>query len=173
MFVVVVWFCCLSWLAFLILAYLINLMPHLLLPWVICFGGYLFFYTPIFFEKYLIFWVFLSLPHLVDNYVKIVDERGRNLMCDCILPSRLVILYSHYSDETRTQVLWSHYQLSGLLHVRSNIVHFVLLKNCYIFADLLCLKLLCRFIFNECSIILFYIFKIEIFVYTLPWNRAH
>ena len=36
------------------------------------------------------FWVFLSVPHLVDNYAKIVDERGRNLMCDRTLPSRLV-----------------------------------------------------------------------------------
>ena len=36
-----------------------------------------------------IFWVFLSVPHLVDNYAKIVDGRGRNLMCHCTLPSRL------------------------------------------------------------------------------------
>ena len=27
---------------------------------------------------------------MVDNYVKIVDERGRNLMCDRTLPSLLV-----------------------------------------------------------------------------------
>ena len=37
------------------------------------------------------FWVFLSVPHLVDNYAKIVDGRGRNLMCHRTLPSRLVI----------------------------------------------------------------------------------
>ena len=36
------------------------------------------------------FWVFLSVPHLVDNYAKIVVERGRNLMCHRTLPSRLV-----------------------------------------------------------------------------------
>ena len=36
------------------------------------------------------FWVFLSVPHLVDNYAKIVDGRGRNLMCHRTLPSRLV-----------------------------------------------------------------------------------
>ena len=34
--------------------------------------------------------MFFYLPHLVDNYAKIVDERGRNLMCDRTLPSRLV-----------------------------------------------------------------------------------
>ena len=47
-----------------------------------------------FFEKYLNFLCFsvphFSVPHLVDNYAKIVDERGRNLMCDRTLPSRLV-----------------------------------------------------------------------------------
>ena len=36
------------------------------------------------------FWVFLSVPHLVDNYAKIVDGRGRNLMCHRTLPSHLV-----------------------------------------------------------------------------------
>ena len=30
------------------------------------------------------------MPQLVDNQAKIVDERGRNLMCDRTLPSRLV-----------------------------------------------------------------------------------
>ena len=34
---------------------------------------------------------FLSVPHLVDNYAKIVDGRGRNLMCHRTLLSRLVI----------------------------------------------------------------------------------
>ena len=52
MFVVVAWFCCSSWLAFLLLAYLMNLMHHLLLHRVICFGDSLFVHTPIvFFEK--------------------------------------------------------------------------------------------------------------------------
>ena len=32
---------------------------------------------------------FLCFPHLVDNYVKNVAERGRNLMCECTLPSLL------------------------------------------------------------------------------------
>ena len=36
------------------------------------------------------FWVLLSVPHLVDNYAKFVDGRGRNLMCHRTLPSRLV-----------------------------------------------------------------------------------
>ena len=44
-------------------------------------------------EKHLNFWVFLSVPHLLDNYVKIVDEWGRNLMCNHTLPSLFVILY--------------------------------------------------------------------------------
>ena len=43
-----------------------------------------------FFEKYLNFCIFLSVLHLVDNYAKILDERGRNLMCDRTLPSLLV-----------------------------------------------------------------------------------
>ena len=95
--VVVVWFCCSSWLAFLILTYYSYLMHRFLLHWVICFGGYLIVHTE-FFEKDLgffgirknNFWVFLSVPHLVDNYAKIVDGRGRNLMCHRTLPSRLV-----------------------------------------------------------------------------------
>ena len=48
--VVVVWFCCSSWLAFLILTYYCNLMHQFLLHWVICFGGYLIVHTE-FFEK--------------------------------------------------------------------------------------------------------------------------
>ena len=72
----------------------INLMHHFLLHWIICFGGYLFFHTPVFFEKYLTFCVFPSVPHLVDNYAKTVDERGRNLMCDRTLPSLFVYFSS-------------------------------------------------------------------------------
>ena len=53
---VVAWFCCSSWLAFLLLAYLMNLMHYLLLHWVICFGGCLFVHTPIVFLKNT--WVF-------------------------------------------------------------------------------------------------------------------
>ena len=92
MFVVFVRFCHSSSLAFLISAYLINLMHHFLLHWVICFGGYLFVHTSFFFflKNTWIFCVFLAVHHLVDNYAKIVDERGRNLMCDRTLPSRLV-----------------------------------------------------------------------------------
>ena len=96
--VVVVWFCFSSWLAVLILTYYSNLMHQFLLHWVICFGGYLIVHTE-FFEKDGLFlwfaknnfWVFLSVPHLVDNYAKIVDGRGRNLMCHRTLPSRLVL----------------------------------------------------------------------------------
>ena len=56
-----------------------------------CFVGYLFAHTPIFFGKYLNFLGFLSVPNLVDNYAKVVDERGRNLMCNRTLPSLLVL----------------------------------------------------------------------------------
>ena len=102
MIVVVVWFCRSSSLAFLISSYLIILilMHHFLLHWVICLGGYLFVHLPVFFEKHLTFCVFLSVPHLVDNYAKIVDERVRNLMCDRTLPSRLVsyIMNSWFSE---------------------------------------------------------------------------
>ena len=58
-------------------------------------------YTIFFWKTLVLFWVFwdsqknnfcvfLSVSHLVDNYVKIVDGRGRNLMCHRTLPSRLV-----------------------------------------------------------------------------------
>ena len=43
----------------------------------------------------IIFGFFLSVPHLVDNKVKIVDEPGgggRNLMCDRTLSSLLVYI---------------------------------------------------------------------------------
>ena len=41
---------------------------------------------------------FPSVSHLVDNYAKIVDERGRKLMCDRTIPSRLV--YNKYSNDS-------------------------------------------------------------------------
>ena len=93
--VVVVLFCCSSWLAFLILAYRINLMHHFYATELFALEA-IFQFMHIFFEKYLLgvflgfFWVFVSVPHLVDSYAKIVDERGRNLMCDRTLPSLLV-----------------------------------------------------------------------------------
>ena len=37
------------------------------------------------------FWIFY-VPHIADNPASIVDERGRNLMCDRTLPSRLVFI---------------------------------------------------------------------------------
>ena len=115
MVVVVVWFCCSSWLAFLTLTYYSNLMHQSLLHWVICFGGYLIVHTE-FFEKDLgffgirkknNFWVFLSVPHLVDNYAKIVDGRGRNLMCHRTLPSRLVgCLVSNVKKDVLPNKMW-------------------------------------------------------------------
>ena len=51
------WFCCSSWLAFLIMADLINLIWHFLLHWSVCFGGDLFVHTPIFLKKTLSFGV--------------------------------------------------------------------------------------------------------------------
>ena len=49
-----------------------------------------FFLHTYFFEKYLNFCCFLSVPHLFDNYAKIVDERCQNIMCKGTLPSLLV-----------------------------------------------------------------------------------
>ena len=45
---------------------------------------------------------FLSLHHLVDNYAKIVDERGRNMMCVRTLPSLLSVFraLSTYTRDT-------------------------------------------------------------------------
>ena len=67
------------------------------------------------FRSYTIFlkntWVFLRfskiifgffyLLDLVDNYAKIVDERGRNLMCDRTLPSLLVEYYEYYIPQLK------------------------------------------------------------------------
>ena len=145
--VVVVWFCCSSWLALLILTYYSNLMHQFSLHWGICFGGYLIVHTE-FFEKDLdflgfaknIFWVFLSVPHLVDNYAKIVDGRGRNLMCHRTLPSRLVSCivaifdwffkrsatwacalasFSLYSSSNCSVVLACSSAISSSMHIRS------------------------------------------------------
>ena len=99
MFVVVVWFCRSSSLAFFISTYLINLMHHFLLHWVLCFGGYLFVYRPVFLKNTSIFIIFLSVPHLVDNYAKILDEGGRNHLCNRTLPSLLVCI--HYRKAIR------------------------------------------------------------------------
>ena len=41
-----------------------------------------------------VFKIFLSLPHLVANEVKNVDELGRNIMCDRTLHS-LLVFYSY------------------------------------------------------------------------------
>ena len=51
-----------------------------------------------FLKKYLSFWVFQSVPDFVDNFAKIVDEPGRNPMCNRTLPSLLVglIILKHY-----------------------------------------------------------------------------
>ena len=113
MFVVVFWFCRSSSLAFLKSSYLINLIHHFLLHWVICFGGYLFVHTPVFFSNTP---VFLSVTHLVHNYAKIVDEWGRNRMCDRTLPSRLVNLKLKLIDSFSTVVSsLSHVKLLKLL----------------------------------------------------------
>ena len=52
--------------------FLINLMHHFLIHWVICFGGYLFVYTPVFFEKKLNFCFF-----------SICSSFGRHLCQNC------------------------------------------------------------------------------------------
>ena len=62
----------------------------------------------------------LSLHHLVANYVKNVDERGRNIMCVCTLPSLLVFLIidektrnSSYFCMIKISVFSNHYLFSG------------------------------------------------------------
>ena len=49
------------------------------------------------FEKDLNFGGFLSVPHLVDNYAKIVNKRCRNFMCDRNLPSLLSLFSLNFS----------------------------------------------------------------------------
>ena len=93
--VVVVCFWRSSWLAFLILTYYINLMHQFLTPlsyllWRLSYRSYRIFWKRLFPKNN--FWVFLSVPHLLDNYAKIVDGRGRNFMCHRTLPSRLVLV---------------------------------------------------------------------------------
>ena len=93
--VVVVCFWRSSWLAFLILTYYIKLMHQFLTPlsyllWRLSYRSYRIFWKRLFAKNN--FWVFLSVPHLLDNYAKIVDGRGRNFMCHRTLPSRLVYL---------------------------------------------------------------------------------
>ena len=43
---------------------------------------------------------FLAVPLLIDNYAKIVDKRGLNLMCDCILP--ILFVFLHFKNRHRT-----------------------------------------------------------------------
>ena len=50
----------------------------------------------------IVFGFYLPVPHLVDNYAKILDERGRNHMCGRTLRSLLVGLAmeeSFYTDQ--------------------------------------------------------------------------
>ena len=89
MFVVVVWFCRSSSLAFLISAYLINLMHRFLLHWVICFGGYLFVHTPVsFFLKNT--WFFLCFP--------ICSPFGRQLCQNCGWAGSEPYVQSHITE---------------------------------------------------------------------------
>ena len=97
--VVVVCFWRSSWLAFLILTYYIKLMHQFLTPlsyllWRLSYRSYRIFWKRLFAKNN--FWVFLSVPHLLDNYAKIVDGRGRNFMCHRTLPSRLVCFMLEY-----------------------------------------------------------------------------
>ena len=104
--VVVVCFWRSSWLAFLILTYYIKLMHQFLTPlsyllWRLSYRSYRIFWKRLFAKNN--FWVFLSVPHLLDSYAKIVDGRGRNFMCHRTLPSRLV----HYAVDASSLILWS------------------------------------------------------------------
>ena len=105
--VVVVCFWRSSWLAFLILTYYIKLMHQFLTPlsyllWRLSYRSYKIFWKRLFAKNN--FWVFLSVPHLLDNYAKIVDGRGRNFMCHRTLPSRLVSFW--LSIENVSKISW-------------------------------------------------------------------
>ena len=84
--VIIVWFCCLSWIVFLIMTDFINLMRHFSLHWVFCVGD------DVFVDAHFV--LRNTLPHLVDNYTKNMDELGRNFMCERTLPSLLVSIQS-------------------------------------------------------------------------------
>ena len=119
--VVVVWFCCSTWLAFLILAYHSNQLHQFFCSSeLFAMEAILSFIHNFFWKLLVLFWVFwdsqknnfcvfLSVPHLVDNYAKIVDGRGRNLMCHRTLPSRLVsfiddLLGTYFSHSWKRQI---------------------------------------------------------------------
>ena len=74
-----------------------------------------------FFRKKLEFLGFLSVPHLVDNYAKIVDERGRNLMCNRKLPSLLVdfLLLEFESDFSHAVVVKGAKKQVGFWNLRT------------------------------------------------------
>ena len=82
--------CCCLILLFILTRFLNNGRYHqpnaaFLLLWVTCVGGGLFFI-----HHFL--GVFLSVPHMIDNYAKNMVERVRNLMCERTLSSLLVFL---------------------------------------------------------------------------------
>ena len=53
-----------------------------------------------------IFESFLSLPRLADNKVKIVDERGQNIMCELKLLSVLVVLSSSTGETIADKMVY-------------------------------------------------------------------
>ena len=92
--VVVVWFCCSSWLAFLILTYYSNLMHQFLLHWVICFGGYLIVHTE-FFEKDLDFFGIRKKFFLCFS---ICSSFGRQLCQNCAWAGSEPYVPSHITE---------------------------------------------------------------------------
>ena len=107
MFIVVVWFCCSPWLAFLILADLINLsIAAILNPLIYLRWRRSFCLDTFFLQNTWAFGGFLFVPHLVDNYAKNVDERGRNIMCERTLPSFLVMKLIFLVIEVEGNPIW-------------------------------------------------------------------
>ena len=94
--VVVVWFCCLSWLAFSILAYLMNLMHHFFYSTELFALEAMFSFIHQFFLNNWIFGFFFICSSFGRQFAKTVDERVRNLMCNRTLPSLLVAFYYDY-----------------------------------------------------------------------------
>ena len=85
----------------------INLVHHFFTPlsyllWRLSFRSYTIL-------KYLNFWVFLCVPHLVDYYAEIADERGRNLICNRTLPSLLVGDYDQFFILAAKIFQWFHF----------------------------------------------------------------
>ena len=95
--VVVVWFCCSSWLAFLTLACHNNLMLQFLLHWVICFGGYLIVHSQFFWKILGLFWVFWGSQKIIFGF-SICSSFSRQLCQNCGWAGSELYVPSHIAE---------------------------------------------------------------------------